>query len=57
MANRDEPAMPGQADGYDTILDHEELDDPYDDDELVFDDDELDNEDLDDGEDPHAGDR
>jgi hypothetical protein len=57
MANRDEPAMPGQADGYDTILDHEELDDPYDDDELVFDD-ELDIEDLSDDPDPDAaGDR
>jgi hypothetical protein len=57
MANRDEPAMPGQADGYDTILDHEELDDPYDDDELIFDDDELDVEDLSDSEDPDARDR
>ena len=46
MANRDEPAMPGQADGYDTILDHEELDDPYEDDELIFEDDELDVDDL-----------
>jgi|HubBroStandDraft_1064217.scaffolds.fasta_scaffold1925459_2 hypothetical protein len=42
MGHSDGPGEPGQADGYDTMLDHDELDDPYDDDEYDFDQEQFD---------------